>query len=628
MLDRIKFLQDVYSSGVGFRTPQTTLVNGVPIETGLTNVNIVAPSTYNTYLGRIDHRLTKSDNVTFRYSYTPREDINLTSNCAFGALFCANQTTKDTNLGASTTHLFSSPLLNEFRFSLVRRDLAFPENDPKSPTATITGLFTIGGASNFPQGRVSNAYQFSDTFTWTKDRHTLKFGADIRYNKLNNTAAFDSKGTFTFSNLQDYMNNVASVFQQALQTASFVAKQWQTFFFVGDDFRVTPELTLNLGVRYELSTVPLGMFGATDPDSLGARVPGPVKQDKNNWAPRVGFAWSPRSRSPILGMGKTVLRGGFGVGYDVLFYNLLTVNGSNYPRVVVPQLFNVQNLYPNVTAVGGSAVFNPLATWVNSAENTQNPRSQYYSFSMQREFSNFVLEIGYTGSRGSHGINQIEMNPAVLTAEQAALVRTTLSTSAIPGVQARRLFPQYGSRLLIPTDTGSNGVNMNSKSQYNAMFVSLNKRFSRGLQFGGSYTYGRMYSNNDASLGEGGTGQSSQRPQNDTNYAVEWSRSAFDRPHRFTASFIWEIPGFRVWRPGRDPRRLADRRRDAGAVGNAVYGLHWRRLERQRDRRLRSARHQFERDLHVGQQTQQFHQQRPLRGSAGLQQSAVGLQPR
>ncbi len=211
--------------------------------------------------------------------------------------------------------------------------------------------------------------------------------------------------------------------------------------------------------------------------------------------------------------------------------------------MVVPRLDNVQDLYPNVTTVGGSAVFNPLATWVNSAENTQNPKSQYYSVTVQREISDFVMEVGYTGSRGSHGINQIEMNPAVLSADQAALVRTALSSTAIPNVQARRLFPQYGSRLLIPTDTGSNGVNMNSKSQYNAMFVSLNKRFSRGLQFGGSYTYGRMYSNNDASLGEGGTGQSSQRPQNDTNYAVEWSRSAFDRPHRFTASIIWEIPG-------------------------------------------------------------------------------------
>ena len=74
-------------------------------------------------------------------------------------------------------------MLNEARFSLVRRDLDFPENDPESPTATITGLFTIGGPSNFPQSRVTDAYQFSDTLTWTLSKHTIKAGADVRYNE-------------------------------------------------------------------------------------------------------------------------------------------------------------------------------------------------------------------------------------------------------------------------------------------------------------------------------------------------------------------------------------------------------------------------------------------------------------
>src|SRR5207253_2634066 len=122
--------------------------------------------------------------------------------------------------------------------------------------------------------------------------------------------------------------------------------QWQDYFYVQDDYRVTPDLTLNLGLRYEISTVPLGFFGATDPQSLAALVPGPVKMDKNNWAPRVGAAWSPSSNNPIIGNGKSVFRAGFGMGYDVLFYNLLTVNASNYPNVVVGQLFGVQNLYP------------------------------------------------------------------------------------------------------------------------------------------------------------------------------------------------------------------------------------------------------------------------------------------
>jgi hypothetical protein len=543
VLQRISFLQDIYAQNVTFRNLTNTSVNGVPIQTGQTNVSIVAPSTYNTYFGRVDHQLGASDRLTFRYSLNDRVDDNLVSNCAFGSLFCGNQDTMDTNIAASDSHIFSSNMLNEFRFSLVRRNLDFPENDPESPTGTISGLFTIGGAANFPQSRVTDSYQFQNVLTWSLDRHTIKMGADVRYNKVDNESGFNSKGAFVFNNLQDYMNNFAFSFTQALQTASWYAKQWQTYFFAQDDFRVTDALTLNFGLRYEVSQVPLGMFGATDPESLSAMVPGEVEMDTNNWAPRVGFAWSPRSDNRFLGDGRTVLRGGFGIGYDVLFYNLLTVNASNYPRVVTALVNNVQNVYPNLLPVSAEAVFNPLAQWVNSAEDTQNPDQRYYSLGWQRELGRYVFEVGYTGSRGYHGINQIEMNPPVLTAEQAALVAATRNPNIIPGVQARRLYPQYGSRLLIPGYVGPADNDVEARSEYNAIFFSANRRFVDGFTFGGSYTYSEFMSNNDASLGEAGTAGSSQRPQSMFDYEVEWSRSQFDRPHRWVANFVWELPG-------------------------------------------------------------------------------------
>src|SRR5262249_12551379 len=250
---------------------------------GQTNINIVPPSKYHTVNLRLDHRFGSDDSLTARYYYNKRLDTNAISNCNFGEIFCGNQDLKDTNLAVSEIHMFSSKLVNEFRFSLVRRDLTFPENDPTSPTALISGLFTIGGASNFPQSRVTDAFQFADTATWTKGRHTLKFGADIRYNKAYNQSDFNAKGNFTFNNLQDYMKNRALSYQRALQTASGDARQWMNFFYAQDNFRVTPDLTLNLGLRYELSTVPFGMFGATDSQSLGALVPGAVQKDTNNW---------------------------------------------------------------------------------------------------------------------------------------------------------------------------------------------------------------------------------------------------------------------------------------------------------------------------------------------------------
>jgi carboxypeptidase family protein len=545
VLERINFLDGIYGQNLRFQNVSTTLVNGVPIETGQTNISIVDPSTYKSPLFRLDYKIGNADNLTARYSYNGRVDTNLNSNCNFGELFCAGQDLKDTNIALSETHTFSSRVLNEARLSLVKRDLLFPENDPTSPTATITGLFTIGGLSNFPQGRKSDSWQFSDTVTWLKGKHSMKFGADIRYNKLDNISAFDSKGTFTFNSLQDYMNNLAATFRQALQTSSFLAKQWQTFYFVQDDFHVRPDLTLNLGLRYELSTVPLGFFGATDSQSLGAMVPGPVKKDTNNWAPRVGFAWSPRSDSGLFGNGKTVIRGGWGMGYDVLFYNLLVVDASNFPRVVVPIANNVQNIYPNLLPVTGAASFNPLAAWTNSDENTATPSAQYYSLSAQRELGDFIVELGYTGSRSSHGINQIDINPArVVTPEQAAQVRQSGNVNAIPSVQARRLFPQFGSRVRIPSDVGPTGIDTEARSTFNAGFITVNKRFSHGFQAGATYTLSRFMSNNDASLGEGGTDRgSSQRPQDYFDYAAEWSLSQFDRKHRFVTNYIWELPG-------------------------------------------------------------------------------------
>ncbi len=545
VLQRLSFLQDAYSQNPVFSGVTTQLVNGVPIELGRAGVTISQPSTYHTLLARVDHRLGDSDNLTVRYHYNKRKDTDQISNCNFGPTFCGSQDLKDTNLALSETHVFGPSVVNEFRFSWVQRDLLFPENDPQSPTATISGLFTIGGASNFPQSRVSDAFQFSNVATWTKSKHSIKVGADVRYNKMDNQAAFDSKGTFTFNNLQSYMNNDAAQLRQALQTASFQANQWQAYIFGGDDFRVTPDLTLNLGLRYEYGTVPLGMFGATDAASLAVMVPGPVQKDLNNFAPSLGFNWAPRSSSSLIGDGKTVVRGGFRMGYDVLFYNLLTVNGSNYPRVAVADVFSpgVLDVYPSLLPKSGSAIFSPTNTYTNSPVDTVNPDSKSWSLSVGREFGDFVAEVGYTGSRTGHGINQILANPAVLSPAQAALVIAAGHANAIPSVHARRVDPTIGNRTLIPAYVGPAGNDVEARSKYNGIYVSLNKRLTHGIQFNANYTYSKFESNNDASLGEGGTSESSQRPQSMFDYDAEWAVSQYDRPHRFVVTYLVELPG-------------------------------------------------------------------------------------
>ena len=546
VLGQLAFLQDVYGMNPVFKNISNTTVNGVAIETGDTNVMYSDPSLNYSYLGRMDFRAGTNDTFTVRYSLNDGENESLTSNLGFGSLFAAAQTTIDSNIAVSNTHVFGSRMLNEARLSLVGRDLDFPENDPVTPTGQVTGFFTVGGLNNFPQSRVSKSWQFSNTLTWTLARHSLKLGADIRYNDVDNVSAFNSKGFFVFNNLQDYVNNQPTQVTQALQTADWYATQWQNGFFVQDDFRVTPDLTLNLGLRYELAGVPLGLFGATDADSLSVGVPGPVEMDTNNWAPRVGFAWTPNMNNWLLGDRKSVLRGGFGMAYDVIFYNLLIVSASNYPRVVSlneTDLGKIRDVYPTKLTGSATATFNPLAQWVNSQQTTENPESRFYSASWQREIGRYVFELGYSGSRGYRGINQIELNPAILTAEQAALVASTQSATAIPAAQARRLNPNIGSRITIPATVGPNDSDVEARSTYNAMYISAQRRLSNGLMVNASYTFSKWMSNNDASLGEGGTDGSNQRPQSMFDYEAEWSRSQFDRPHRFTAAYLWEIPG-------------------------------------------------------------------------------------
>ena len=156
--------------------------------------------------------------------------------------------------------------------------------------------------------------------------------------------------------------------------------------------------------------------GKGDPAIQAAGVPGPAKPDKNNWAPRFGFAYSPGG-SALFGNGKTAVRGGFGMGYDVLFYNILTVNASNYPRVVnsITNSPDTFNLFPTLAPkIANIPPFNPTTTaFVNSPVDTQNPTTNYWSLSVQRELgTNYVVEIGYSGNRSYHQIRQGQANYA------------------------------------------------------------------------------------------------------------------------------------------------------------------------------------------------------------------------
>jgi len=570
VLNQLSFLQGIYAQNPTFLptsfsnicvNPTVVLncVGGTLIQTAQTSVGITQPSDADTHTFRFDHKFSDDDNFTGRYILSKSDQTNVISNLNFGNLFSGDQILIDHNLAMSETHIFNPNLINEFRFSFIRRNLDFPENDTTTPSTTIGGLFAFGGANNFPQSRITNFYQFSDTLTYVTGKHTFKLGADLRRNIFANFSGFDFKGTFNFTNLQNYLNNNAASFDQAFSAADFTAKQWQQFYFIQDDWRITQSLTLNLGLRYETADVPFGFFGTEDPAQNASLVPKPVKRDRNNFAPVFGFAYSPRFEGGVLGAvfgnGLTVIRGGYRTAYDVLFYNILTVNAGNFPITTSVRQTNVLDVFPNLAPATTTPVFNPLATFVNSPPDMKNPESYLYSLSVQREIARrFVLEVGYTGSRSINQINQLQANPSILTAAQISAVLSarnlgpngqgqftcpsgtlvTTPSDCAGSAQNRRIFPTLGQRVLIA------GL---AQATYNAGYVSLNRRFANGLTFGVSYTRSKLMSNNDESLGVAAiTGGSPQIPQDFGDYTAEKSLSAFDRKHRFVAHYLYEVP--------------------------------------------------------------------------------------
>lgn len=546
VLSALNFLPEIYPQITNYENRRTMTVNNAPIEIG--NVILPLPRPYTTYynVARIDHRLTDRDNLSYRYHIDKRTQPDATGNVAFGRRFSADLLILRQNHAVSYTRNFSPRLLNEARFGYTRASLDFPERDSKSAFTQISGLFNFGGSNGLPQGRLEQLYQFQDVATHIAGRNSFKFGLDLRMDALSRARfVVNAKGTWSFANFQDYLNNDASSVQRAILQSGpegLRASEWSHAYFFQDDLKASKDLTLNLGVRYEYTTVPLGFLGSTNAVVRALGVPGPAKPDKNNWAPRIGFAYSPSAPTGVLarllGNGKTSIRGGFGVGYDVLFYNILLNTYQSYPYVTNTLVTRPTNQYPTLPTA--SPVLNPLATFINVPDDIENPTTNFWSLSLQREFgSDYVLELGYTGNRSYHQLRQSQANPGILTASEAARV---IASGSAGTATITRLNPAWGSRQIIESG---------AKGEYDAGYLKFDKRMSKGLLVGANYTWSVYMSDadefanvQDSSTGAGLTPSSPQIPQNFFNFSREWSRSAFDRPHRFVIHYLYEIPWF------------------------------------------------------------------------------------
>jgi len=562
VLQYLSFLPEVHSTINNFTnvtdSTNSPTVNGTPIEVG-TFTSSVIPTRQNIWYTviRVDHQLSDTGRLTFRSHVDHRDSPLSTGNLAFGERWAADAKYSGQNHFVGYTKTFGSKFVNEARGTYTGLFPTTKERDSITPTISVGTQFQIGVPRTFPQERREETWQFQNVSTYVLSRHSLKFGVDLTRIKLFSNNAQDIRGTWTFSNLENFMNNQATTlnFLGAAPT-KYTFHQLRQAYFLQDDFKLMRNLTVNLGMRYELTDVPFGGFGATTPEVLNALVPGPVAQDTNNWAPRVGFAYSPQFKSGLLaslvGDGRTSIRGGFGVSYDQLFYSLLALTATNYPRsnpqTLTGSTAPALDQFPVLPAPGATLPLSSTTAFVNIPSDTQNPTSNYWSLSIQRQIhNNYSVEIGYNGNRSHHLFRQSQNNPGVLTQAMADAVIAGCTSSNLSTCQnpaPPRLDPNWGSRQSLEA-TGN--------SAYDGMYVQVNARTAFGLRLGANYTWSATFSdseeisNDAAGSTDGGlSGSSAAIPQDFMNRRNEWARSLFDRPHRLSFNYTYDIPWFRT----------------------------------------------------------------------------------
>ncbi|MEO8435776.1 MAG: carboxypeptidase regulatory-like domain-containing protein [Pyrinomonadaceae bacterium] len=473
------------------------------------------------------------------------------------------------NLRLSST--LSPTLLNEARFQW-GRDNEFQFSQPplpgepttapggRSPQTFIQNGFSFGipeflERAAFPDER---RWQFADTVTLTAGNHTLKWGGDVNFVKdiLNNLRFMGGEFNYTGANglndfIVDYTNFTTNGairalsggtngqcigstrragqcyggnFNQGFGILGLTMKTADFNFFLQDDWRVSPRLTLNLGLRYEYQRNP-------DPINVNSLLPFQTSNkvdDKNNFGPRIGFAYD------VSGDGKTSVRGGWGIYYGRVInstvYNSLVNTGVGADRaqrqVSVSPTSSIAPIYPNLIAAG--TLTTPAVQYF--APDFQLPQIHQLDLVVEREIGrNTVVSAAYLGSFGNSLPNFVDTNLPPPT--------RTVALSIVGG-------PFAGQTWLTPIFTGSRPntnfgaiteIRSNVFTKYNALVLQAQRRLTNGLQFQTSYTLSRSSDNGQSSV----TFTTNNLPSNAFDQRAENGLSNFDRRQKFVASVVY-----------------------------------------------------------------------------------------
>jgi hypothetical protein len=494
------------------------------------------------WTGRVDYTA-GNDNLYVRYTDS-RNDGNPDLFANSGAL--PSQDTKQGGpsrlLGAMWAHTFNPHLLNEFRFSAQQIDFKFDATDvalnsPSAQLPTITLASSLsyfwGGFSQatFPQGRGHKTFQFQDAVSWTAGKHNIKIGADLAVLLVKDLIPFNQNGLLNVSSggactygqctdLNNYLDGFAGpggAFSKSFgNPIQNVATSQQAYYFQ-DSFRVKPNLTLDFGLRYEyqpLDALNGLQFPAIDRAKFatdGLLVRREAQADRNNFAPRFGFAYTPNFWKGLFGEQKTVLRGGYGMFYDAFFTNISNNVASSSP--------NTSGFSVNPCTACGRGPANPLATiaaatgtlspltGISSVDsNFRNPLIHQWNFNVQRELPlQLKGEVAYVGTRGERLWVNEQLNPK----------------NPLTGIR------EVSTR-------GSTVVRSNrGDSVYHGLQTSLTRNVGFA-QIRGSYTWSKALDNQSevfATTGGASRWQNVKDPRSDRGV------SAFDRTQRAAISY-------------------------------------------------------------------------------------------
>lgn len=462
--------------------------------------------TYRTLVGKVDYTLNSKNSGYVRYAHFSNHQPNNDSGLSVvdrGSRYIDHQN----GGGVQLATVLSSNLLNELRFGTIQRDTGdFPVVSSSSAGSVLINISSVANIGFSPLTTTTTTERSSsvlDNLTWTRGRHTMKFGTEFDHELFDNLSG--TAPTFTFSglaasnghpavsSLNQYLNTIAGTTNPATglpytytNLTSYsgnpdirIAFNFLNF-FAQDEMRITPNLSINVGARYEAILFPT--FDPKAPYPLSRSIP----NDYSDLAPRLGLTWSP------FGDQKTTVHAAYGMYYDIpglgTFYNAAQTNGNpdRLLSYLVAGTTAGAPAFPNVPQFNGGSF--QVAPSINAFDqNFHNTYQQQANLQIEQELgSNLKLTLGYDFAALRHGLYYADTN-LTETGQTLADGRPVYAGTA------KRPNPAFGAINLIHSGTTSN---------FSGLFVTLQKRLSNGLEFTANYMYSHALDDN---IGEGGS---------------------------------------------------------------------------------------------------------------------------